>query len=78
MDTFQSSGDALAGVKAHPLCSSYMETPSKYVVFYPDTYRIPSGTAVQKSGDVLADLSLLYRQLENFWQAQRLQVCKDA
>lgn len=71
-----SANDALNAVKSHPLCQSYLETPTRYVVFYPSAYKIPGGAAVQKSGDVVADLTLLYQRMENFWQVQRLQVAK--
>ena len=73
-DTFQSSADALTAIQAHPLCAEYLATPTKFCVFYPSTYRIPGGCAVQRGTDDLTALTLLYQQLETFWAAQRLQV----
>lgn len=75
MVTFSSQSDVLAAVQAHPLCASYLETPTQYVVFYPAAYKIPGGTSVRKSlAGALPDLTLLYTRLENFWTAQTLQI----
>lgn len=63
-----------AQIQAHPLCASFVTTPQKFVVFYPSTYVVPNGAAVQRGSDDLGALTLLYQRLENFWNAQRLQV----
>lgn len=63
-----------AQIQAHPLCASFTVTPQKYVVFYPETYKVPGGAAVQRGSDDLAALTLLYQRIDNFWNAQRLQV----
>lgn len=74
MATYQSKAEAVAAIQAHPLCADYMETPGSFVVFYPDTYRIPGGASLPRGMDELATLNMLYDRLEQFWQAQRLQV----
>lgn len=61
-------------IEAHPLCASFVTTPQKFVVFYPDAYVIPGGTAVQRGSDDTAALQLLLQQLNGFWDVQSLQV----
>jgi hypothetical protein len=77
MVTYQSEADALAAIQAHPLCADMLTTPTRYAVFYPPTYRIPGGVAVQRGMDDLAALNLLYERLQDFWNAQRLQIATD-
>jgi len=76
-NSFVTLSDALAAVYAHPLCQSFQETPTQYVVFYPSTYKIPGGVTVQRGLDDLAAMTLLYQRLDDFWNAQRLQVAKQ-
>jgi hypothetical protein len=71
---FTTVADAQAAIQAHPLCAQFLTTPQKYVVFYPAAYTIPGGAAVAIGTDQLAALNLLYQRLENFWNAQLLQV----
>lgn len=74
MASYLTVSDAQAAVEAHPLCASFMNTPGSFVVFYPDTYKIPGGASVPKGINQLAALNLLYDRIDAFWQAQRLQV----
>lgn len=74
MASYQTASDAQAAIEAHPLCAQFMSTPGSFVVFYPDTYKMPGGAAVQRGMDDLAALNMLYDRIEQFWQAQRLQV----
>lgn len=74
MASYQTVSDATAAIQAHPLCASFMATPGSYVVFYPDAYTIPGGASVPVGIDPLASLNLLYDRIDQFWQAQRLQV----
>jgi hypothetical protein len=71
---FATLADAQAAVEAHPLCQSFAVTPSRFVVFYPDTYKIPGGAAVDRGNDELAAMALLYKRIDDFWKSQRLQV----
>jgi hypothetical protein len=68
---------AQALVEAHPICQSFMSTPSQFVVFYPDTYKIPGGASVKRGLDDVAAMNQLYRVIDDFWNAQRLQVAKS-
>lgn len=74
MAMYQSNADAIAAIQAHPVCAEYFSTPGSFVVFYPDAYKIPGGASVPRGLDDLAALNLLYDRIEQFWQAQRLQV----
>ncbi len=65
---------ATAAIQAHPACQSFSARPNAYVVFYPPAYVIPGGTMVQRTGDDLASLNLLYTNLDNWWQSQTLQI----
>ena len=75
---FATTADAIAAIQAHPMCSEFMTTPTKYVVFYPDAYKIPGGAAVPIGTNQVASLTLLYQQVDAFWQAQRLQIPASA
>jgi hypothetical protein len=74
--SFATLADAQTAVQSHPLCQSFLVTPTQYAVFYPDAYRVPGGVAVKRGNDDLAAMTLMYQRLENFWNSQRLQIAK--
>lgn len=74
MATYTTVADATAAIQAHSICSLFMATPMKYVVYYPPSYTVPGGALVDRGGDDLAALNLLYDQIDTFWNAQRLQI----
>jgi hypothetical protein len=74
VSNFTTVAEAQAAIEAHQLCQSFLTTPTQFAVFYPDTYKIPGGASVKRGNDDLAALTLLYQRLDNFWNAQRLQV----
>ena len=75
--TFQTEADAIAAIEAHPVCQAFVQTPNNYAVYYPSTYSIPGGVTVPIGLDPIASLTTLYGLIDNFWNAQRLQVPKS-
>jgi hypothetical protein len=65
---------ATAAIEAHDACAQLVTLPNAYVVYYPPAYVIPGGTMVQRTGNDLASLNLLYASMDNWWNAQRLQI----
>jgi hypothetical protein len=78
MASYPTTSEAMTAIQAHQLCASMVTTPTQYVVYYPATYKVPGGVAVKRGNDDLAALNRLYDLLDNFWNAQTLQVAKDA
>lgn len=64
--------ETIAAIKAHPACSEFMALGGAYVVYYPPAYVIPGGYTVPRAGNDLGELTLLYSQIDAFWQTQRL------
>lgn len=74
MGPFTDIASAVAAIQAHDACATLLTLANAYVVYYPAAYVIPGGTMVQRTGNDLGSLNLLYTNVDNWWQAQRLQI----
>ena len=57
---------ATAAIQAHPLCESFVAIADRYMVYYPPKYRIPGGATIVRTGNDIAALNALYRQMQSF------------
>lgn len=64
-------------IKAHPVCDKFVSLTGAFVVYYPAPYRIPGGASVTRTGNNVVDLGWLLKQIDNFWNAQRLKIASD-
>lgn len=50
-------------IKAHPMCAQFIETPQRYIVYYPPGKGSLAGTTIARVGDDSRTLALLYKRL---------------
>jgi hypothetical protein len=74
MAAYTTTADAVAAIKAHSVCALYMETPGSFVVYYPASYVVPGGASVPRGLNELDSLNRLYDLIDQFWNAQTLQI----
>jgi hypothetical protein len=74
MANYTTVDEATAAIKAHSVCAVFQTTPGFFVVYYPNSYRIPGGASVKRGTDDLSALNQLYDTIDRFWTTQRLKV----
>jgi hypothetical protein len=66
--------ELITQMKEHPACAMFQQTPLSWVVYFPDAYTIPGGMTTPRGDDDVASLQLLYRRVDDWWNAQRLKL----
>lgn len=55
--------ELIAQIKAHPMCAQFVETPQRYIVYYPAGKGPLGGTTIARVGDDARTLALLLKRL---------------
>ncbi len=70
METFETVDDAIAAIKAHAACAEFVDSVAgKYIVYYPFPGKMPGGAIVDRKGNDLLSLNLLYAKIDQFWSS---------